>query len=205
MVVLLVGLEVLGEVGDALAEEGDLHLGRAGVALVGGELADDRGLGRGVKHGALSGPAGAALPSGGLAGLTPGARAGARSGPPPGWPGQPWGRGVYAGRSSGQRLPGLPRPRLGDAPRKGVAGAWERSTDVHPRLSRGAIVTMGPGPRLPDARRVSSSSLRAHEPSPGWCAGTEEEAPFRVRRRRPHAAVPRVPAGRGEQQIHVRT
>src|SRR5437899_7516804 len=41
MVVLLVRLEVLGEVEDALGQERDLHLGRAGIALVGAELLDD--------------------------------------------------------------------------------------------------------------------------------------------------------------------
>src|SRR5262249_19854080 len=50
VVVLHVGLEVLREVADALAEEGDLHLGRPGVALVGLELADQLGLFLGLKR-----------------------------------------------------------------------------------------------------------------------------------------------------------
>src|SRR5690349_24392394 len=40
VVVLLVGLEVVGETVDPLGEERDLHLGRAGVALVHLELLD---------------------------------------------------------------------------------------------------------------------------------------------------------------------
>jgi hypothetical protein len=41
MMVLGVGLEVLGQLGDALGEEGDLDLGRPGVALV-APVAGDR-------------------------------------------------------------------------------------------------------------------------------------------------------------------
>src|ERR671927_520468 len=44
VVVLLVGLEVLGEVVDALGEERDLYLGRAGVTLVQPVLGDRGGL-----------------------------------------------------------------------------------------------------------------------------------------------------------------
>src|SRR3984893_8242504 len=40
VVVFLVGLEVIGEAVDPLGEERDLHLGRAGVALVHLELLD---------------------------------------------------------------------------------------------------------------------------------------------------------------------
>src|SRR5262249_23722782 len=47
VVVLHVGLEVLGEVVDPLGEEGDLHLRRAGVALVEGKLAVGSLFGRG--------------------------------------------------------------------------------------------------------------------------------------------------------------
>ena len=35
MVVLLVALEMLGEIGDALGEEGNLDFGRTGVAFLG--------------------------------------------------------------------------------------------------------------------------------------------------------------------------
>ena len=48
--VLHVRLEVVGEVGDALGEERDLHLGRAGVALVELELRDDLSLLLRVEH-----------------------------------------------------------------------------------------------------------------------------------------------------------
>src|SRR5918911_2651743 len=41
VVVVLVLLQVLGEVADALREQGHLHLGRAGVALLGAVLRDD--------------------------------------------------------------------------------------------------------------------------------------------------------------------
>src|SRR5687768_16467001 len=44
VVVLLVGLQVLGEVVDALGEDRDLHLGRARVSLVKPVLADRGGL-----------------------------------------------------------------------------------------------------------------------------------------------------------------
>ena len=44
MVVLLVGLEVLGEIGDALGDERDLDLGRAGVGLVPTKRRHDIGL-----------------------------------------------------------------------------------------------------------------------------------------------------------------
>src|SRR5579885_3269023 len=44
VVVLLVRLEVLGEVVDALREDGDLHLGRTGVRLVEAVLADRCGV-----------------------------------------------------------------------------------------------------------------------------------------------------------------
>ena len=40
MVVLLVGLQVLGEVADTLGQDGDLHVRVAGVMLVGAELPD---------------------------------------------------------------------------------------------------------------------------------------------------------------------
>src|SRR6185503_8063859 len=53
VVVLLVGLEVLGERIDTLAEDGDLHFGRARVRLVGAVALDDRGLLIGVKHDGL--------------------------------------------------------------------------------------------------------------------------------------------------------
>ena len=44
--VVVVGmlLEMLGQLADALGEDRDLDLGRAGVALVGGVVADDLGL-----------------------------------------------------------------------------------------------------------------------------------------------------------------
>jgi len=45
VVVVLVLLEVLGEVGDAVAEQRDLHLGGTGVALGRGVLGDDLLLG----------------------------------------------------------------------------------------------------------------------------------------------------------------
>src|ERR1700737_3854188 len=57
VVVLLVGLEMLGQVMDALGEQRDLHLGRAGVALVGAELLDDRGFPVLVMQRALRHPA----------------------------------------------------------------------------------------------------------------------------------------------------
>src|SRR5829696_2661275 len=44
VVVFRVGLEMLGEIADALAEERDLHFGRAGVAVVGLVAVDDFGL-----------------------------------------------------------------------------------------------------------------------------------------------------------------
>ena len=44
VLVLLVDLEVLGEVVDAAGEQRDLHLGRAGVGLVEPVLGDDLGL-----------------------------------------------------------------------------------------------------------------------------------------------------------------
>src|SRR5262249_6714351 len=71
-VVLLVRLEVLGEVRDPLAEERDLHLGRAGVALVRRVLLDDGGLLEGVEHGNDLGPASRRAAERDLAGLTPG-------------------------------------------------------------------------------------------------------------------------------------
>src|SRR5690606_3644967 len=52
VVVVLVGLEVLGQVADALAQQRDLHLGRPGVALGRRVLRDDGLLGSGVeRHG----------------------------------------------------------------------------------------------------------------------------------------------------------
>ena len=42
MKVLAVGTEVIGEVGDALGEQGDLYLGRAGIRVVRFEVGDDR-------------------------------------------------------------------------------------------------------------------------------------------------------------------
>jgi len=45
VVVVLVGLEVLGQVRDALAQQCDLDLGAAGVALTGSVLGDDGLLG----------------------------------------------------------------------------------------------------------------------------------------------------------------
>ena len=50
VVVFRVRLEVLREVADALAEERDLNLGGAGVAVVGCELADELGLLLGLKR-----------------------------------------------------------------------------------------------------------------------------------------------------------
>src|SRR5262245_30726880 len=44
MMVLRVGLEMLGQVADALAQDGDLDLGRPGVLGVGPEPTDDVGL-----------------------------------------------------------------------------------------------------------------------------------------------------------------
>src|SRR6187431_1515577 len=44
VVVLCVNLEMLGQVTDAFTEERDLHLGRAGIAVVGLVRADDPGL-----------------------------------------------------------------------------------------------------------------------------------------------------------------
>ena len=44
VIVLLVHLQVLGELIDALGEDGDLDLRGAGVALMGLVLLDDRGL-----------------------------------------------------------------------------------------------------------------------------------------------------------------
>ena len=41
MVVVVVIFQVFGEVVDPLSEEGNLHLGRASVTFVGGELLDD--------------------------------------------------------------------------------------------------------------------------------------------------------------------
>lgn len=41
MVILLVSLEVLGEVVDALCEQSNLNLGRTGVAFVKGILCND--------------------------------------------------------------------------------------------------------------------------------------------------------------------
>ena len=41
VVVVRVSLEVLGAVGDALRQDGDLDLGRARVALMGGVLGDE--------------------------------------------------------------------------------------------------------------------------------------------------------------------
>jgi hypothetical protein len=51
VVVLRVGLEVLGELRDALAEKGDLHFGRTSVAVVLAELPDDVALLVRMKHG----------------------------------------------------------------------------------------------------------------------------------------------------------
>ena len=42
--VLLVGLEVLGELGDAVGQDGNLNLGRSGVVLVLAKLLDELGL-----------------------------------------------------------------------------------------------------------------------------------------------------------------
>src|SRR5687768_15256119 len=44
MVVLGVAFEVLGEVGDALGEDRDLHLGRTGIALLGGIFRNEHSL-----------------------------------------------------------------------------------------------------------------------------------------------------------------
>ena len=44
MVVVGVLLQMLGELADTLGQDGDLDLGRAGVALMGGVVADDLGL-----------------------------------------------------------------------------------------------------------------------------------------------------------------
>jgi len=41
VVVLLVGLEVFGQVGDAFRQDRDLNLGRAGVASGAGVIGDD--------------------------------------------------------------------------------------------------------------------------------------------------------------------
>src|SRR5690606_38825304 len=49
VVVVLVGLEVLGQVSDAVREQRDLDLRRAGVALRGPELLDDLLLGGGIE------------------------------------------------------------------------------------------------------------------------------------------------------------
>src|SRR3546814_6698043 len=46
MVVLRVGLEMLGEVADALGEDRHLHLGRTGVALGAAMFLDEREIGR---------------------------------------------------------------------------------------------------------------------------------------------------------------
>ena len=51
MVVLGVLLEMLGELGDSLGEDGDLNLGRAGVAFVYCEFFDDALLGFLCDHG----------------------------------------------------------------------------------------------------------------------------------------------------------
>src|SRR5262245_57442049 len=50
VVVLLVGLEVLGELVDPLREQGHLHLRRPGVLLVRPELLDDHALSFRVNH-----------------------------------------------------------------------------------------------------------------------------------------------------------
>jgi hypothetical protein len=51
MIVLLVGLEVLGQVLDPLGEDRDLHLGRARIAFGGGMVLDERLLAlRGNRH-----------------------------------------------------------------------------------------------------------------------------------------------------------
>ena len=50
VVVVLVGLEVLGQVGDATGEHRDLDLGAAGVAGLGAVLGDDLLLGGGVER-----------------------------------------------------------------------------------------------------------------------------------------------------------
>ncbi len=42
MMVTLVDLQMLGQMGDALGQERDLHVGRTGVALRDGVLVDDR-------------------------------------------------------------------------------------------------------------------------------------------------------------------
>src|SRR3546814_18608513 len=58
MMVLAVGLEVLGEVLDALGEEGDLDLGGAGVHVVGSVALDQVGLafpGQGDRKSVVSG------------------------------------------------------------------------------------------------------------------------------------------------------
>src|SRR6185437_9604829 len=101
VVVLLVRLEVLGEVRDALAEQRDLDLRRAGVALVRGELLDDRRLLDGMKHDVLSGPAVERAAERGRAGLTPEREQRARSGPRPDTQAS-WGRALYMGRTAGQ-------------------------------------------------------------------------------------------------------
>src|SRR5690606_10483484 len=49
VVIVLVGLEVLGQVGDAVGEQRGLDLGRTGVALAGRVLRDDRLLGGGIE------------------------------------------------------------------------------------------------------------------------------------------------------------
>lgn len=54
VVVVLVRLEVLGQVGDPTGEHGDLDLGGAGVALLLAELADDLLLRSGVERHAYS-------------------------------------------------------------------------------------------------------------------------------------------------------
>ena len=59
VVVVLVGLQVLSEVGDALAQKRDLDLGAAGVALFGSVLGDDGLLDFSVeRHGCLRIPLG---------------------------------------------------------------------------------------------------------------------------------------------------
>src|SRR5262245_48251821 len=56
VVILLMSLEVLRELLDALGKERDLHLGRAGVLVVSAEFFDDFGLLQGMEHAASLSP-----------------------------------------------------------------------------------------------------------------------------------------------------
>src|SRR5262249_4088962 len=109
VVVLLVRLEVLGEVRDPLAQERDLHLGRAGVALVRRVLPDDRGLLDGMEHDTFSRPAWVRAAERGRAVPTPDRERDPKRSPPE--MGRPIreGRAVYAHALVGQRTV-LPRP-----------------------------------------------------------------------------------------------